>query len=149
MLSSVIGKRARTWRWATVAIVGVVLLVGAAAPAAADATGGRHAVTFNLSCGGVDVTVVTPSSAAATAQVIDGSGTLVATDITITLTFTDPRTGNQVTEVEYLTYGAGHGQAGGLQDRLVTCTQDFTINDPDVGPIAVMFEGSFYFAPKQ
>jgi hypothetical protein len=83
--------RIRIWRHLALAVVAGVLWVGATGgPAAADATGGHNAAIQTLTCGGEELTVVTPSGPAAAGQVLGANGTLVAAHLTITLTFTDP-----------------------------------------------------------
>ena len=54
--------RRRLARLAVVTAAGVVLAGAGAIPALAEATDGRHAVHFNLTCGGEQFSVVCPAN---------------------------------------------------------------------------------------
>jgi hypothetical protein len=126
---------------------GLALAGAVVSPALADATGGNNAVHFNLTCGGEQFTVVSPSEPAATVQLAGSTRILVGTDALLTTSYTDPQTGQPVTTTQHVVYGAGHGNANGVQDRILDCTNTIVVNDPDVGPITITLVAQFILAP--
>ena len=104
---------------------------------------------FTLTCGGEQITVVTPSEHAANAQVVGSPANTVATRVTIRTTFQDPATQQPVTETETFTYGAGHGKARGLQDKLQTCSTTFSFHDPDVGLVTGQLSVTLFMTPRR
>ena len=57
------------------------------------------------------------------------------------------RPGQVVSDTQHFVYGAGHGNAHGTQNRVLTCTHTDVLDDPDVGPITVDLVGQFILAP--
>jgi hypothetical protein len=136
------------WRKLAVAIIAGALLAGTGIGSAlADPIRSPHAVNFTLTCDGTQLTVVSANEPTASIQVVGSTTTLVATDATLTTTYTDPQTGATVTEVQSVVYGAAHGNATGIEKRLVTCTNTITVQDPNVGLVTVALTGQFIFAP--
>jgi hypothetical protein len=134
-------------RLAVATAAGVVLAGVGASPALADATDGRNAVHFNLTCGGEQFGVVSPSEPAAAVQLIGSTSILVGTDALLTTTYTDPQTGQPVATTQHVVYGAGHGDANGVQGRLLHCTNTIVVDDPDLGPITITLVAQFILAP--
>ena len=130
------------------ALTAGVLTAGATVgPALADATGGRNAVHFTVSCGGEQFTVVSPSEPSAAVQIVGSTSILVGTDALLTTSYTDPQTGQSITTTQHVVYGAGHGNANGVQDRLLDCTNTIVVEDPDLGPITITLIAEFILAP--
>ena len=134
-------------RFVATMVVGALLAVSSVGAAFADPTHGRNTISFNLSCGGEQFTVVSANEPTASVQVVGSTSTLVATNAMLTTTYTDPQTGETVTETQSIVYGAGHGQAAGLAQRLTVCTNTIIVQDPNVGPITVTLIGTFIFTP--
>jgi hypothetical protein len=138
----------KTLRKLAIAFVASALLAGAGISSAfADPIQGRNAISFNVTCGGEQFTVVSASEPAASIQVVGRTTTLVATDATLTTTYTNPQTGEPVTEIQSVVSGAGHGDATGVGRRLTTCTDTITVQDANVGLITTTLVGTFIFAP--
>jgi hypothetical protein len=148
-MHSVVWQRIRGRLLRLVATIGVgILLVGVPVSAAnADATAGHNAVHFTLTCAGEKFAVVSPSEPAAAVQIVGISSVLVGTDALLTTTYTDPQTGQLVTNTQHIVYGAGHGSANGTQDRAIHCADTTVVNDPDVGPITITLLATFLLAP--
>ncbi len=123
----------------------MLLLASSMSTAFADA----NTEPFTLTCGDEQITVVTPSEHAASAQVVGSTANTVATRVTIRTTFTDPTTQQPVTETETFTYGAGHGKARGLQDQLQTCSSTFSFHDPDVGLVTGHLSVTLFMTPRR
>ena len=138
--------RRRLARLAVAVAAGAVLAGVGAGPALADATDGHNAVHFDLTCGGEQFTVVSPSEPAAAVQLAGSTSILVGTDALLTTTYTDPQTAQPVTTTQHVIYGAGHGDANGVQGRLLDCTNTIVVNDPDLGPITITLVGQFILA---
>jgi hypothetical protein len=116
-------------------------------PALADAAGGSNAVHFTLTCGGEQFIVVSPSEPAAAVQLVGSTSVLIGTDALLTTSYTDPQTGQLVTTTQHVVYGAGHGNANGVQDRILDCTNTTVVNDPEVRPITITLAARFILAP--
>lgn len=128
-----------------VALLALMLLTASVSTAFADA----KTEPFTLTCGGEEITVVTPSEHAANAQVVGSTTNTVATRVTISTTFQDPATQQSVTETETFTYGAGHGKARGLQNKLQTCSTTFSFQDPDVGLVTGQLSVTLFMTPHR
>lgn len=139
----------RLTRLAVATAASVVLVGVGASSALADATGGRNAVHFNLTCGGEQFSVVSPSEPAAAVQLVGSTSILVGTDALLTTTYTDPQTGRPVVTTQHIVYGAGHGDANGVQGRLLDCTNTIVVNDPNLGPITITLVARFILAPPR
>jgi len=96
--------RRRLARLAVVTAAGVVLAGAGASPALADAIDGCKAVHFNLTCGGEQFSVVSPSERAAAVQLAGSTGVLVGTDALLTTSHTDAQTGQPVATTQHIVY---------------------------------------------
>ncbi|HEU5103137.1 MAG TPA: hypothetical protein VFU22_29150 [Roseiflexaceae bacterium] len=129
-------------------VAAVVLALAASSGLAfADPSHSRNAVTIPLTCGGVPLTVISPSEPAANALVVGDTGTLILTQGTLTLTYIDPQSGGLVSEIQEVVYGPGHGNAQGM--LLTSCISIVTVQDPNVGPITGTLVGLFFIAPPK
>jgi hypothetical protein len=106
-------------RWGAAMGLGLTLILGVAAPAAADPTNGRQAIVFEIACGGGTQTVVITGGVPA--HVVGGAGNLLLRAISLT----DLGTG------ETESYTIGKGKQTGLQGELETCTGTFVV--PETG----------------
>jgi putative ribosome biogenesis GTPase RsgA len=122
----------------------VVLVVGIAS---ADPIKSKNAQTFTLDCvGGQSVTVVfVLQNAAVVNNVVGTTETFVGTSFTGTATYTDPETGQLVTED--ISFHPGSGQKAGLQDSLTTCDGSISFVDPDLGDVTVDLTITGFFTP--
>ncbi|MFN8456592.1 MAG: hypothetical protein U0401_18310 [Anaerolineae bacterium] len=111
--------------------------------ALADPINNPHAVHFVLTCDGQEFTVVSANEPTPTIHIVGETNTLIATEATLNTTFTDPQTGETITDSFTKVFGAGHGQAQGLQKRLITCTNTIIVDDPDVGPVTLELIATF------
>jgi len=139
----------RVCKVVVVVLVMSALLLSASRTALADPVNGANAASFTLTCGNQTITVVTPSANAAIAQVIGTTSVGVATEVNVSLTFIDPDTGQPVTTTQTVIYGAGHGKAQGLQNRLTTCSSTFTFEDPEVGTVTVTLSVTQFLTPPR
>ena len=83
----------------------------------------------------------------AAAQLVGSTSILVGTDTLLTTIYTDPQTGQPVAITQHVVYGAGHGDANGLQDRLLNCTNTIVVTDPDLGLITITLVARFILVP--
>lgn len=125
-----------------------VLAVANIGPALADPIKNPIALHAVLTCDGQEFTVVSPNEPTASVHIVGETNMLVATEATIITTFTDPQTGETITNSFTVIYGAGHGQAQGLQGSLITCTRNLVVEDPDVGPVTIDVSVTFMKAPN-
>lgn len=109
--------------------------LAAAGPAAADPVRGHEAVPIALTCAGESFLFISPNEPTPAGQLIGGTSVVVATAAHLVTSFVDPETGNPVTDVIDVVYGAGHGAAIGVNSQLTTCTATNVVDDPMVGPI--------------
>ena len=115
--------------------------------ASADPINSKNAQTFTLDCGGQDVTVVfVLQNAAVVNNVVGTTENFVGTSFTGTVTYTDPATGQLVTEPIF--FHPGSGQKEGLQDSLTTCEGTFSFEDPDLGEVTVDLTITGFFTPR-
>jgi hypothetical protein len=122
----------------------IVLLLGNwASPARADPINGTHKEVFPITCEGETFLVV--GGVGAPAQVVDGQDVLIPAVFVQESSWTDPQTGEVVTQID--AFSVGQGKRTGQQDDQITCTYTATFQDPEVG--AVMVKGSVtgFFAP--
>ena len=130
-----------------IAVVAVVSTSGVGM-ALADPINNPLAVHFALTCGGQEFTVVSANEPTATVHIVGETDTLVATEATLVTTFTDPQTGETVTDSLTAIFGAGNGEVEGLQGSLTTCTHTLIVEDPDVGPVTFELTGTFVMTPN-
>ncbi len=74
---------------------------------------GANAFQFTVTCGGDEYTLITPAGPADVGQIVG------STRVNIPLMVVVTKDGETV---DTFVYGAGHGEAQGLQDAVVTCT---------------------------
>ena len=115
--------------------------------ALADPTRGRQAISATLTCAGEELAVVSANEPTPTLQVTSNTSVLIGIDGTLTITYLDPQTGHLVTEVQHKVFGAGHGEADGLQTKVITCDRTFTVQDPTVGTVTASLTGTFVLTP--
>ena len=130
-----------------IAVVAVVSTSGVGM-ALADPINNPLAVHFALTCGGQEFTVVSANEATATVHIVGETDMLVATEATLVITFTDPQTGETVTDSLTAIFGAGNGEAEGLQGNLTTCTHTLIVEDSDVGPVTFELTATFLMTPN-
>ena len=130
-----------------IAVVAVMSTSGAGL-ALADPISNPLAVHFALTCGGQEFTVVSANEPTATVHIVGETYMLVATEATLTITFTDPQTGEIVTDSHTTIFGAGNGEAEGLQGSLTTCTHTLIVDDPVVGPVTFDLTATFLMTPN-
>jgi hypothetical protein len=116
--------------------------------ASADPINSKNAQTFTLDCaGGQSVTVVfVLQNAAVVTNVVGTTENFVGTSFTGTATYTDPETGQSVTEP--ILFHPGSGQKEGLQDSLTTCNGSFIFVHPDLGDVTVDLQITGFFTPR-
>ena len=107
-------------------IASLLLALGIASPALADPINNPHASYIEIVCNGETITIVTPSPQTPVAHVVGGSGVTLVSEVRGS--YIDPETGETVNYVDV--YGAGHGQAKGQQDDVITCTGAFDPTSP-------------------
>lgn len=129
------------------ALTSALLAAVSASPAFSDPTRAPHAVSGTFTCDSEQLTVVSANEPTPTLHVIAATSVLIATDATVTVAFVDPQTGEPVTTTQQTVFGAGHGQAQGLQSKLITCDNTFTVQDPDLGTVAFAVTGTFLLTP--
>lgn len=138
-----------TLRKFVVAVMMVVALaIASIGPALADPINNPLAFHFTLTCGGQEFTVVSANEPTATVRIVGETNMLVATEATVVTTFTDPQTGETITDSHTTIFGAGNGEAEGLQGSLTTCTHTLIVEDPDVGPVTIVVIGTFMMTPN-
>lgn len=130
-----------------IAVVAVMSISGVGL-ALADPISNPLAVHFALTCGGQEFIVVSANEPTATIHIVGETSMLVVTEATLTTTFTDPQTGETVTDSLTVIFGAGHGEAEGLQGSLTTCTHTLVVEDPVVGPVTFDLTGTFLMTPN-
>jgi hypothetical protein len=116
--------------------------------ASADPINSPNAQTFTLDCGGHEsVTgVFVINNAAVVTNVEETTENFVGTAFTGTVTFTDPETGDVVTEPIF--FHPGSGQKKGLDRSLTTCEGTFDFQDPDLGLVTVDLTITGFFTPR-
>jgi hypothetical protein len=87
----------RVWKLIVAVLVMSALLLSASGTALADPVNGPNAFTVTLTCGDQRITFVSPSEPAAVGQVIGTSSVGVVTEVELTLSYTDPNTGQPIT----------------------------------------------------
>jgi hypothetical protein len=130
-------------RRAALGPVALALFLVVAAPAAADPVASPHKEVFPVTCAGQTYLVVAGRGAAA--QVLDGTAVLVPAAFVQVSTWTDPATGQVVTQTD--AFSIGNGNRTGQQDRLVECTYDASFPDPEVGTVTVLGTVTGFLAP--
>ena len=106
-----------------------------------------NAHTFVFDCGAVgQFTTITPSRPTpALLDVSSGSVFLIASATSI---FVDPSTGQTVFTITE-PYGAGHGNASGIQGDLITCTSEpEAINVPPFGDVSATLVVTAFPTPR-
>ena len=113
----------------------------------ADPINSKNVQTFQLDCGGEQITVVTIFQNDAVVANIEGStGNFVVTRLSGTFTYTDPQTGEEVTEPFDLPIG--NGSKAGLEEDLISCTTLRTVQDPELGTLTVHLTLTGFLTPR-
>jgi hypothetical protein len=138
-----------TSKFLVTVLVTSVLLLPASRTALADPVNGANSSTITFTCGDQQITFVTPSERSAVGQVIGTTSVGVVTEVRLVFSFSDPATGERVTESHTFILGAGHGSAKGLQDRLITCNRTGSFEDPERGTVNVSFTITQFLTPAR
>jgi hypothetical protein len=116
--------------------------------ASADPINSKNVQRFHLDCGGEQITVVTIFQNKAVVANIEGStGNFVITRLSGTFTYTDPQTGEEVTEPFDLPIG--NGSKAGLQEDLISCTTPRIVQDPELGTLSVDLTLTGFLTPRE
>jgi hypothetical protein len=102
----------------------------------ADPINSKNVQRFQADCSGEQITFVTIFQNAAVVANIEGStGNFVITRLSGTFTYTDPQTGEEVTES--FDDPVSNGPQVGLQKDLISCTTLRIVEDPELGTLTV------------
>jgi hypothetical protein len=114
----------------------------------ADPINSKNVQRFHLDCDGEQITVVTIFQNDAVVANIEGStGNFVITRLSGTFTYTDPQTGEEVTESFDLPIG--NGSQAGLQEDLISCTTPRIVQDPELGTLTVDLTLTGFLTPRR
>jgi hypothetical protein len=127
-----------------VAGVALALVLLGWAPAGADPVASPHKAVFPVACAGQTYEVVGGRGAAA--QVLDGTAVLIPASFVQVSSWTDPTTGQVVTQTDV--FSVGTGNRTGQQGDRVTCTYDASFPDPAVGTVTVLGTVTGFLAPR-
>jgi hypothetical protein len=136
------------WRALLLAVVMAIMALLTVGIASADPINSKNAQTFTLDCGGgQSATVVfVLQNAAVVNNVVGTTENFVGTSFTGTATYTDPETGQSVTEPIF--FHPGSGQKEGLQDSLTACDGSISFVEPDLGDVTVDLQITGFFTPR-
>jgi hypothetical protein len=113
----------------------------------ADPINSKNVQRFQFDCGGEQITVVTIFQNSAAVANIEGiTGNFVATRLSGTFTYTDPQTGEEVTES--FDSPIGNGKKAGLQEDLISCTTPRIVEDPELGTLFVDLTLTGFLTPR-
>ena len=130
-----------------IAIAAIITALGVGI-VSADPINSKNVQRFHLDCGGEQITVVTIFQNAASVSNIEGStGNFVITRLSGTFTYTDPQTGEEVTESFELPIG--NGSKAGLQEDLISCTTPRIVEDPELGTLFVDLTVTGFLTPRE
>ncbi len=125
-------------------LVAVALILGVGMGAVrADPTNHPRADPIILECGGQVYTIVGPGTAG---LVADSTSVFIATQFEGIDTYTDPTTGEEVTET--FSFSIGKGKRTGQQDALTQCTFTETFEDPVVGVVNSVVTVTLFATPR-
>jgi hypothetical protein len=116
-----------------VVLVLAVVIMSPASGALADPIQGTHKEVFPVTCSGQTLLVVGGKGAAA--QVVDDQDVLIPASFVQVSSWTDPTTGQVVTQTD--AFSVGQGNRTGQQDQLTTCRYTADFADPEVGTVHV------------
>jgi hypothetical protein len=112
---------------------------------AADPVNSRNALLLEITCAEETFQIVTTSGNPG--HIIGSTGNIMPVEFTFTNTYTDPETGELVTEEG--TFPIGRGNKHGLQDDLVSCTTEaFTFEDPELGEVTTVISVVAFLTPR-
>ena len=120
------------------------VLVNMTDTALADPVNGTHKAEFDVTCDGQTYQVVAGRGAAA--QVVDSEAVLIPAAFVQVSSWTDPLTGQTVTQTD--AFSVGQGDRTGQEGDQITCTYTANFQDPDVGPVTVNGLITGFFAPR-
>jgi hypothetical protein len=113
----------------------------------ADPVNSKNVQRFHLDCGGEQITVVTIfQNKALVANIEGGTGNFVITRLSGTFTYTDPQTGEEVTES--FDEPISNGPQVGLQEDLISCTTPRIAEDPELGTLFVDLTLTGFLTPR-
>jgi hypothetical protein len=113
----------------------------------ADPVNSKNVQRFHLDCGGEQITVVTIfQNKALVANIGGGTGNFVITRLSGTFTYTDPQTGEEVTES--FDEPISNGPQVGLQEDLISCTTPRIAEDPELGTLFVDLTLTGFLTPR-
>jgi hypothetical protein len=114
----------------------------------ADPVNSKNVQRFHLDCGGEQITVVTIfQNKALVANIEGGTGNFVITRLSGTFTYTDPQTGEEVTES--FDEPISNGPQLGLQEDLISCTTPRIAEDPELGTLTVDLTLTGFLTPRR
>jgi hypothetical protein len=114
----------------------------------ADSGNSNNVQRFHLDCGGEQITVVTIfQNKALVANIEGGTGNFVITRLSGTFTYTDPQTGEEVTES--FDEPISNGPQVGLQEDLISCTTPRIAEDPELGTLFVDLTLTGFLTPRR
>ena len=125
-----------------------IMLAPLTSAAQSGVTKNPNATTVVLDCGAAgQITTVTPSTATPISLNLGSNTVLVTTSAVYTVR--DAITNEILLTTQTIAYGAGHGQAAGIQGNLITCTsQPIFTTDPQLGPISFTILLTGFTVPK-
>lgn len=130
-----------------IAIAAIITALGVGI-GSADPINSKNAERFQVDCGGEQITLVTIFQNNAVVANIEGStGNFVITRLSGTFTYTDPQTGEEVTEPFDLPIG--NGKKAGLQEDLIRCTHLRIVQDPELGTLTVHLTETGFLTPRK
>ena len=114
----------------------------------ADPINSKNVSTEQWDCGGEQITVVTIfQNDAIVVNIVGSTGNFVATRLSGTFTYTDPQTGEEVTEPFDLPIG--NGSKAGLEEDLISCTTPRIVQDPELGTLFVDLTVTGFLTPRE
>jgi hypothetical protein len=114
----------------------------------ADPVNSKNVQRFHLDCGGEQITVVTIfQNKALVANIEGGTGNFVIKRLSGTFTYTDPQTGEEVTES--FDEPISNGPQVGLQEDLISCTTPRIAEDPELGTLFVDLTLTGFLTPRR
>lgn len=130
-------------------LVTVIMAVTTISPAFADSIRGPNVQGPGVwYCGNEVLVISSPSLQATNAQVRTDNSIWIVESMTLTFTYVDPQTGTPASFSQTFTGGPAHGEATGVQGKLVTCTGHGSFADPQLGTVTVDGVAQVFQTPR-
>jgi hypothetical protein len=114
----------------------------------ADPINSKNVSTEQWDCGGEQITIVTIfQNDAIVANIVGSTGNFVITRLSGTFTYTDPQTGEEVTQ--QFDEPIGDGSKAGLQEDLISCTYPHIVQNPELGTVFVDLTLTGFLTPRE